>query len=79
MAALAISQTSYQSPDRAPLAIVRAEIKMAVMVYGKPKQDVSVSGGIVHAHTRDPFLVSLPKESLEALARTYDEMLRKTD
>jgi hypothetical protein len=37
-------------------------------VYGKPKQDVSVSGGIVHAHTRDPFLASLPKETLEALA-----------
>jgi hypothetical protein len=46
-------------------------------VYGKPKQDVSVSGGIVHAHTRDPFLASLPKEALEALARTYDELLAK--
>jgi len=29
-------------------------------VYGKPKQDVSVTGGIIHAHTRDPFLASLP-------------------
>jgi hypothetical protein len=37
----------------------------------------SVSGGIVHAHTRDPFLASLPKEALEALARTYDELLAK--
>ena len=46
-------------------------------VYGKPKQDVSVSGGIVHAHTRDPFLASLPNEALEALARTYDELLAK--
>jgi hypothetical protein len=46
-------------------------------VYGKPKQDVIVSGGIVHAHTRDPFLASLPKEALEALARTYDELLAK--
>jgi hypothetical protein len=34
---------------------------------GKPKQDVSVSGGLLHAHTRDPFLASLPKEALEAL------------
>jgi hypothetical protein len=46
-------------------------------VYGKPKQDVSVSGGIVHAHTRDPFLASLPQAALEALARTYDEILAK--
>jgi hypothetical protein len=46
-------------------------------VYGKPKQDVSVSGGLVHAHTRDPFLASLPKEALEALARSYDEVLAK--
>ena len=37
----------------------------------------SVSGGIVHAHTRDPFLASLPKEALEVLARTYDELLAK--
>jgi hypothetical protein len=44
-------------------------------VYGKSKQDVSVSGGIIH--TRDPFLASLPKEALEALARTYDELLAK--
>jgi hypothetical protein len=44
---------------------------------GRPKQDVSVSGGIVHAHTRDPFLASLPKEALEALARSYDEVLAK--
>ena len=36
-----------------------------------------MSGGIVHAHTRDPFLASLPKEALEALARTYDELLAK--
>ena len=44
---------------------------------GKPKQDVSVSGGLVHAHTRDPFLASLPKEALEALSRSYDEVLAK--
>jgi hypothetical protein len=31
------------------------------------------SGGIVHAHTRDPFLASLPREALEALARTLVE------
>ena len=46
-------------------------------IFGKPKQDVSVSGGLVHAHTRDPFLASLPKEALEALARSYDEVLAK--
>jgi len=28
-------------------------------------------------HTRDPFLASLPKEALEALARTYDELIAK--
>lgn len=44
---------------------------------GKPKQDVRVSGGMVHAHTRDPFLSSLPKEALEALSRSYDEVLAK--
>jgi hypothetical protein len=46
-------------------------------IFGKPKQDVSVSGGLVHAHTRDPFLASLPKEALEALSRSYDEVLAK--
>jgi hypothetical protein len=38
---------------------------------------VSVSGGIVHAHTRDPRLASLPQEGLEALARSYDKVLAK--
>ena len=46
-------------------------------IYGKPKQDVTVAGGIVHAHTRDPFLASLPKEALEMLARSYDEVVAK--
>jgi len=41
------------------------------------KQDVNVAGGIVHAHVRDPFLASLPKEALEALARSYDEVVAK--
>jgi hypothetical protein len=36
-----------------------------------------VSGGLVHAHTRDPFLASLPKEALEAFARSYDEVLAR--
>jgi hypothetical protein len=45
--------------------------------FGKPKQDVNVAGGIVHAHVRDPLLASLPREALEALARTYDELLAK--
>jgi hypothetical protein len=38
---------------------------------------VSVSGGLVHAHVRDPHLALLPKEALEALARSYDEVLAK--
>jgi hypothetical protein len=41
---------------------------------GKAKQDVSVYGELLHAHTRDPFLASLPKETL---SRSYDEVLRK--
>jgi hypothetical protein len=46
-------------------------------IYGRPKQDVSVSGGLIHAHTRDPFLASLPKEALEELARSYDGVLAR--
>jgi len=42
-----------------------------------PKQDVAVSGGLAHVHTRDPLLVALPKEALEALARAYDDVLAK--
>ena len=37
-----------------------------------PKQDLSVSGVIVHAHIRDPRLASLPKE---ALAEHFLEVL----
>ena len=44
-------------------------------VYGKPKQEMSVSGGMIHTHTRNPLLASLPKEALEELARKYDEVL----
>ena len=38
-------------------------------VYGRPKQDVSVSGGIVHAHTvyRNPRLAALSPEELAQL------------
>ena len=46
-------------------------------VMGKPKQDLSVTGGVIHAHVRDPLLASLPKEALEALARSYDDVLAK--
>jgi hypothetical protein len=46
-------------------------------VMGKPKQDLSVTGGVIHAHVRDPLLASLPKEALEALARSYDEVLAR--
>jgi hypothetical protein len=45
--------------------------------WGKAKQDVSVSGGVIHAHVRDPFLAALPKEALEALAQSYDNVLAK--
>jgi hypothetical protein len=40
-------------------------------VMGKPKQDLSVTGGVVQAHVRDPLLAALPKEALEVLARSY--------
>ena len=46
-------------------------------VIGKPQQDLSLTGGIVHAHTRDPLLASLPKEALDALLHAYDEVLSK--
>jgi hypothetical protein len=41
---------------------------------GKPKQDLSVTGGVIHAHVRDPLLASSLKE---ALARSYDEVLAR--
>jgi hypothetical protein len=43
-------------------------------VQGKPKQDLSVSGGMLHVHARDPLLASLPKEGLEKLLRAWDEV-----
>jgi hypothetical protein len=46
-------------------------------VMGKPRQDLSVSGGIVHTHARDPFLASLPKEALQELLRVNSEILAK--
>jgi len=46
-------------------------------ILGKPKQDVSVSGGLVHAHARDPRLAALLQEALLELARAYDEVLVK--
>jgi hypothetical protein len=42
-------------------------------LMGKPKQDVSGGLLLLHAHTRDPLLAALPKEAVEALARSYDE------
>jgi hypothetical protein len=50
---------------------------LADRIYDKPKQDVSVSGGFVHAHTRDPRLAALPREALLELARAYDDILVK--
>lgn len=46
-------------------------------IFGKPKQEIGVSGGLLHAHTRDPLLASLSKEALEELARAYDDVLAK--
>jgi hypothetical protein len=46
-------------------------------IFGKPKREIGVSGGLVHAHTRDPLLAALPKEALEALTRAYDDVLAK--
>jgi hypothetical protein len=46
-------------------------------IRGKPKQDVTLSGGFIHAHTRDPLLAAMPKEALEELARSYDQTLAK--
>jgi len=37
-------------------------------VQGKPKQDIGISGGMLHVHARDPLLASLPKEAFESLA-----------
>ena len=44
-------------------------------IFGKPKQEIGVSGGLLHAHTRDPRLASLSKEALEELARAYDDIV----
>ena len=46
-------------------------------MLGRPKRGVSVSGGLVYAHTRDPLLASLIKEALEELAWAYDAVLVK--
>jgi len=46
-------------------------------IYGKPKQELSVGGGLLHTHTRDPRLTALSTEALEELARKYDEVLAK--
>jgi hypothetical protein len=46
-------------------------------IYGRPKQEMNVSGGMVHTHTRDLRLAALSTEALEELARTYDEVVAK--
>ena len=46
-------------------------------MLGKPKQDIGLSGGIVHAHVRDPRLAALSKEELDELASAYDKILLK--
>lgn len=44
--------------------------------YGKPKQDVNLSGGLVVTPARDPMLALLPPEGLNELAQRYDEALQ---
>ena len=46
-------------------------------IFGKAKQEIGVSGGLLHSHIRDPLLASLSKEALEELARAYDDILAK--
>ena len=46
-------------------------------IYGKPKQEIGVSGGLTHAHVRDPLLSALPKEDLEALVEAYNGVMAK--
>jgi hypothetical protein len=46
-------------------------------LMGKPKQEVGISGGLVHAHTRDPRLMALSNEALAELAEAYDCVLAK--
>jgi len=46
-------------------------------LLGKPKQEVGISGGLVHAHTRDPRLASLSNEALTELATAYDSIVAK--
>ena len=45
--------------------------------FGRPKQDVNISGGLVHAHTRDPRLAALPQEALLEMQRAYDDITLK--
>jgi len=40
-----------------------------------PKQEMTVAGGLLHTHTREPRLASLSNEALQELARKYDEVL----
>jgi len=46
-------------------------------LMGKPKQEVGISGGLVHAHTRDPRLATLSNEALAELADAYDRVIAK--
>jgi hypothetical protein len=59
-------------------AIIRVQTLQFIFgrAYGRPKQDVSLSGGFVHI--RDPFLLAaLPQEALLEMACTYDKILAK--
>src|SRR5262245_45984051 len=47
-------------------------------IYGKPKQETNVTGGLLHTHTRDPRLAALSQEALEELARKYDPVLQSS-
>jgi hypothetical protein len=48
-----------------------------VRLMGKPKQEVGISGGLVHAHTRNPRLSTLSNEALAELADAYDRVIAR--
>jgi hypothetical protein len=62
------------NPD--PSVVADALKYLTDRVFGRPRQAVDVSGGIIHAHTayRDPRLARLSQEALQAL---YEHELRK--
>lgn len=81
--ALAIENIDVGNVIQGLLRSKREQMRLETLKFifdrlqGKPKQDIGISGGVVHAHVRDPHLASLPKEALEALACAYDDVLSR--